>query len=133
MIRRRHRTMSIIPLPSMADIAFLLLIFFITTSILEMEREIPLALPEALSSKTETGKHIRLWINAGGELFFNDRKESLESLFLHARSTALSRPDIRALVNADSSLPYERVNGVLETLRDAGIYNVVLVSRKKTR
>jgi biopolymer transport protein ExbD len=133
MIKRRHRTLSIIPLPSMADIAFLLLIFFITTSILEIEREIPLALPEAVMSKTETRKHIKIWISPGGGLFYNNKFDSLENLYLHARYMVANRPDLRALISADRDLPYEFVNRTLETLRDAGVYNVVLISRKKSR
>ncbi len=133
MIRRKHRSMSIIPLPSMADIAFLLLIFFITTSILEIEREIPMSLPEAAMAKTETKKHIKIWIDGRGELYFNDKKDTLDNLYLHARYMVASRPDLRALISADRAIPFEYVNRTLETLRDAGIYNVVLISRKKSR
>jgi len=117
----------------MADIAFLLLIFFITTSILEIEREIPLALPEAATAKTETKKHIKIWIDGTGGLFFNDKKDSLDNLYLHARYMVSSRPDLRALISADRTIPFEYVNRTMETLRDAGIYNVVLISRKKIR
>jgi biopolymer transport protein ExbD len=37
------------------------------------------------------------------------------------------------MIGADAALPYRRVNDAMETLREAGVYNIVLLSRKGTR
>ena len=62
-IERRKRSRSFISVASMADIAFLLLIFFMVSSVLEMEKEIPINLPESRISKSETRKYFNIWIN----------------------------------------------------------------------
>jgi biopolymer transport protein ExbD len=123
--------MSMIPLPSMADIAFLLLIFFITSSILEMEKEIPVNLPESRIATSETKTHISLWIDRQGELFFDGKKGSLDNLRSFAQYRVSSNPETKALINADKSIPFEYVHQTMETLRDSGIYSIILISNKK--
>lgn len=45
--KKANRTSGEIPTSSMADIAFLLLIFFLTTTIFDEEKGLPVVLPEA--------------------------------------------------------------------------------------
>ncbi len=130
-IQRKQKPMSMIPLPSMADIAFLLLIFFITSSILEMEKEIPVNLPESRIATSETKAHISLWIDRQGELFFDGKKGSLDNLRSFAQYRVSSNPETKALINADKSIPFEYVHRTMETLRDSGIYSIILISNKK--
>ncbi len=130
-ITRKRKASSLISLPSMADIAFLLLIFFITASILDMEKEVPVRLPESRVSHTESRRSISIWLDTRGELFFNGERGTLQALQAFAAYRASAAPDLKALIHADRDLPFERVNVLLETLRDAGVYNIVLVSRKK--
>jgi len=132
-IQRKQKPMSMIPLPSMADIAFLLLIFFITSSILEMEKEIPVNLPEARVATSETKTHISLWIDGQGELFFDGKKGSLDNLRSFAQYRVSSNPETKALINADKSIPFEYVHRTMDTLRDAGIYSIILISNKKRK
>ncbi|MFW6089653.1 MAG: ExbD/TolR family protein [Gemmatimonadota bacterium] len=46
-LERKERVSDEIPTASMADIAFLLLIFFLTTTVFNEERGLPIVLPEA--------------------------------------------------------------------------------------
>ncbi len=132
-ILRKKTSMSLIPLPSMADIAFLLLIFFMVSSILEMEKEIPINLPESRISMTESTKYMNVWMNPAGDTFVNGEKVKLEKLYLYAKYKVTANPDVKALISADRSLPFKYVNSVMEVMRDAGIYNIVFVSKKKKK
>jgi len=46
-LERKERVSDEIPTASMADIAFLLLVFFLTTTVFNEERGLPIVLPEA--------------------------------------------------------------------------------------
>ncbi|HKK28077.1 MAG TPA: biopolymer transporter ExbD, partial [Gemmatimonadota bacterium] len=46
LLNRRERVDDEIPTASLADIAFLLLIFFLTTTVFNEERGLPIVLPE---------------------------------------------------------------------------------------
>jgi biopolymer transport protein ExbD len=47
LLQRKSKVSDEIPTASMADIAFLLLIFFLTTTVFEEEKGLPIVLPEA--------------------------------------------------------------------------------------
>jgi biopolymer transport protein ExbD len=114
----------------MADIAFLLLIFFMLSSILEMEKEIPIDLPGSRITKSETGKFFNIWITPDGTLIYDGKPGSLESLVSYARYRRSGNSDMRALINADRNTPYRQINSVLEALKEAGLHRIVMVSRK---
>ena len=129
-ITRRKKAGSLIPISSMADIAFLLLIFFLLSGIADMEKEIPLRIPRTGKPWTQEGKHFNIFITADNRYFFDSRYRSPQELEDYARYRLSIHPEIRAVIHADKGLPYHRVNIVLETLKEAGLYNIVFASRK---
>lgn len=133
LIERRQKPKGIVPLPSMADIAFILLVFFILTSTIDIERNIPVMLPEARATESETRKYFHVWLDAKGDCFVRGERMDREALYLAAKYRAADNPDVRAMIGADTNLPYRRVNEAMETLREAGVYNIVLLSRRESR
>lgn len=115
----------------MADIAFLLLIFFMLSSILEMEKEIPINLPESRVVRSETIKYFNIWITSDSTYLLDGKTGSPQSLIQYAKYRLSGNPEIKALINADRNLSYEHINSVLELLKEAGIRNIVLVCKKK--
>ena len=129
-IRRRQKSRSIIPVSSMADIAFLLLIFFILSSILEMEKEVPINLPESRISVSESKKFFNIFVTPDGHYIYDNRIDTLQNLRGYAIYKSSGNSDVKAMINADRELPFEYINNVMEVLRDSGVYNIVLVSKK---
>lgn len=132
-IERRKKSQSIIPVSSMADIAFLLLIFFMLSSIADADREIPIELPESRISIQENEKYFNVWITKEGDIYFSGRKGTLNALTTHASYRMMATPEIRALIRAQRNARYEYINGVLDALKEGGIHNVVLVSKKRQK
>ena len=60
-------------------------------------------------------------------------KDNLRNLVSYARYRISVNTDIKALISADRELPFEYINSAMEALKDAGVYNIVLVSKKKER
>jgi len=70
--KRKERTVSI-PTCSMADIAFLLLTFFLVTTSLDLDKGLGLTLPPKGAAKPVPKKNIAsLLINASGEVMLDE-------------------------------------------------------------
>jgi biopolymer transport protein ExbD len=58
LMRKKNRVSGEIPTSSMADIAFLLLVFFLVTTVFDEEKGLPLVLPETESEVEVSQKNI---------------------------------------------------------------------------
>ncbi len=130
-INRSKKSKFIIPVSSMADIAFLLLIFFMLSSIMDAEKEIALKLPTSETTKITKDKFLNVWINRNGDYFFDDKKNDISNLKTYAQSRLISNANIKALIRADKNIPYKKIDSVLKELKNAELYDIVLVSKKK--
>ncbi len=115
----------------MADIAFLLLIFFMLSAIVDMEKEIPLQLPESDIIESHSGGILSIWVTENGELFFDNKSDTLDNLPGFAEYSLAINPEVKALIIADKKVHFSRINSVMEALKSAELYNITLVSRKK--
>ena len=73
---RKSRASSDIPSSSLADIAFLLLIFFMVTTVFRKEKKQPIdwTQAEATNKIDEKRKNIlHIWVTSDGSIFINDR------------------------------------------------------------
>lgn len=131
MIERKHTSKGMIPLTSMADIAFILLIFFILTSTIDMDRSIPVNLPETETSAGGSYKFFHVWINSSGDTYLRGEKKTEDELIEFARYRSIDNPDVKGLIGADKGISFSRINRVMELMRDSGVYNIVLLTKKQ--
>lgn len=79
--RKQPQEEAEIPTASMADIAFLLIIFFMTTSIFARDKGLKLVLPEkGTEVKVKTTHLLKISINDKGEIFAGDQPTTLAQL-----------------------------------------------------
>jgi biopolymer transport protein ExbD len=130
-IPRKTGKVSFVPLSSMADIAFILLIFFILTAAVDMEKNIPVSLPVSSVSASPSGGYFHVWIDSSGAVHINGQPVSADDLVISAKSRAASNPTVRGLIGADRGVPFSAVNRVMEQLSDSGVYNITLLTKKK--
>ena len=77
---RKSKANSNVPDSSMADIAFLLLIFFMVTTVFQKDRKVDIVWPEAEATEKidEKLKNIlNIWVQRDGAIFINDRPLSM--------------------------------------------------------
>ena len=73
-LQRRHARMNAIPTASMGDIAFLLLIFFMVTTIFARETGLVVDLPRAeAGEKVDQELVAHIYINRQGQISIDDR------------------------------------------------------------
>ncbi len=82
LIGKKKKPSAEIPSSSLADIAFLLLIFFLVTTTIDMDKGINLTLPEKGGEqvKIKKGNIANLLINAAGQVLLDNEPISVEQI-----------------------------------------------------
>jgi biopolymer transport protein ExbD len=134
-IRRSARPLTpAIPTASMADIAFLLIIFFMVTTAYSIDRT-PMDLPETREQQqVPKGAAILAITRDGGFRFSAGEADSqpvadLDALAQAIRGVTAANSLHPFVIKADRLVPYGTIDQVLEQLRLAGAQNVSLLSR----
>ena len=118
--QRKNRVANAIPTVSMGDIAFLLLIFFMATTIFRLDQGLQIVLPRAQSIETPQRERVAsIWIDRAGRISINDRIVPLSDVEDLVKATLLERPDVVVALNADAQAPYGLVSDVIEALKNA--------------
>ena len=80
---RKSKASSEVPTSSLADIAFLLLIFFMVTTVFQNDRDRPIQWPEAGAAEKidEKQKNIlNVWMERDGSVYINDQVTQMEDV-----------------------------------------------------
>ena len=114
----RKRNRFIIPLNSMSDVAFLLLIFIMLVSLINYRKEVKIEYPEAeTAKKTSAEKNLEIWVDREGALYLDGLPSELGAIQNGIIDTYQTAPDTRIHIIADRDTPFEYVNRVLELLQ----------------
>jgi biopolymer transport protein ExbD len=121
-----------IPTCSMADIAFLLIIFFMLTTVFVTERGIQVVLPRAVATKKLPKKNIaHIWISSEGAISINDNLVKTEYVSpIMARKVQMN-PDVIVSIIMDKEGNYGVLSDVFEQLKDAKALKVSLATLKE--
>ena len=116
---RKSRVGAAVPTASMADIAFLLLVFFMVSTVFIRFRGIPVTLPEAERvEKLEMRRHVTsIWIGANGAVNIDDQAVPLQGVgpLIHAKLTA--NPRLIISIKGDGRAEFGTISDVLQELR----------------
>lgn len=113
----------------MADIAFLLLIFFMVTTIFKLEDGLTITLPRAETAiKQKRQMIMRVWIDAAGNISIQDKLVALEHIEEIMISSLAENPLLIIAFNADHRTPNGIVADVMEELKKANAVRVSFTS-----
>lgn len=130
-LKKRGKEMPGIMLSPMIDMMFLLLIFFIvSTMYLTEENTIPVKLPQAASSEQQNIKNISVTIKADGTYWIDGEQASEAKLIEWAKREKAANEKITAVVFADGAVQYNSVIHLLDILKSAGIKQTGLAVEK---
>ena len=107
-----------IPLNSMSDVAFLLLIFIMLVALINYRKEVKIEYPEAKTAlRTTAEKNLEVWIDSEGNIYLDGVDADLLALEQEIARLYTSAPDTRVHIIADRYTPYEYINSALEILQ----------------
>jgi biopolymer transport protein ExbD len=128
-ISKKQGVQNTIPTGSMADIIFLLLIFFMVTTIFKMEEGLPISLPRAeTGSELEREKLMNIWADRFNRVSINDKLVQVE--LIDAVVTRRFEENFGLIVafNVDRRTRYDLVSQIMDQLKEANAVNVTFVS-----
>lgn len=134
--RKRVRVVPEIPTASMADIAFLLIIFFLTSTSMNQDKGLSLYLPGMSDSKEVAKKNLcNVWINEADQVVIYE-DEQLKPIAFSALRGELERrlaenDKLIISVKSERKATYRTFVSVLDELKLAGATRISIASPEK--
>ena len=126
---RRLGVENKIPTASMADIIFLLLIFFMVTTIFKMEEGLPITLPRAESgADQERERLIHVWADRYSRISINDKLVNVDNIDAIIGAKLAENRGLIVAFNIDHRTRYGLVSDIIEQLKEANAVNVSFTS-----
>ncbi len=132
LVEKKKSRETEIPLASLADIAFLLLIFFLVTTTIDVDRGIGLTLP-AKGEETEVrSKNItNLLINAQGEVAIDGEPVAMSDVSQRIREMIVQNPQLIISVKTDRLTKYETYIQALDELKLANATRISIAEPER--
>ncbi len=130
---RRQDVPAEIPTSSMADVAFLLIIFFLVASFYSVTRGIQFSLPkhepEAFTVEPEAA--VLIEVAAAGTLRVDQRPMTLAELQPYLRERLSRNPGKPVILNTSPDADYSHMTDVFDELRQAGVRSIVIPTQSE--
>jgi biopolymer transport protein ExbD len=120
-MKLRKQKIDDIPQSSMSDVAFLLLVFFIATTIFNTEQGIPLSLPGKTSLTTQLNPKniLRLSSDPGGQIFIDDEPIAMHQIEAEVRTRLAENPNLVVAIETHPDGRYGVMVQVLDEVKQA--------------
>ena len=128
--RRKNRIQIQMPLTSLIDIVFLLLIYFLLTANFMVEEGIKIKLPQAKASAPQTEEVITIYVDKQGRAFLGTRELSYAGLFDRLREMIKHRTDKLVVVRADRAVILNKAVKIMDIAKAAGAERLCLATEK---
>lgn len=135
MLSRKRKDMGGIPTASMSDVAFLLLVFFLSTTKFDIKKGLGLVLPPASEKadkrvKLKDENITKVWIDSEGQITVIsggiDEQVSMNQLEAKIRKIVIGNPDMVISLKTDRKSKYKNMVIALDKLQAAGAEKISL-------
>ena len=120
-MQKKKEKQTDIPSSSMADIAFLLLVFFLLTTTIDMEKGLKLNLPDDdITTVMVHPKNLGdILINSYGQITYEDEDIELEQITQRIRKDILENPKLIIQIRISKEARYQHYIAVLDRVKAA--------------
>ncbi|MDX1683541.1 MAG: biopolymer transporter ExbD [Phycisphaeraceae bacterium] len=130
----RNRTGPTLPLSGLVDILFLLIIFFMTTSVFkEQERFVDVSLPATEAGDNQTARRapVLITVTEEGGLFIGQTEHTLATLRETLGHLAENYPDETVVIRGDRQSRLGLSVQVMDAAYGAGLRNVMIATHRQ--
>ena len=124
--KKKSKAFTDIPTASMPDIVFMLLLFFMVTTVFRQFTGLPIDLPIAKRiKKLEAKKNVaNIWANAEGEISIDDKLVTVGNVAQIMYQKALENPRLVVSLKFDQATKMGLITSIQEKLRDANTLKI---------
>ncbi len=131
-LKKRGQSAPQLMLSPMIDMIFLLLIFFIVSTMYMSElRTIPVKLPVATETQSQSAAKFSVTVKRDGVYWLQDKLIKENELMEKAKEERKRDENFAVIIRADEGVPYRAVIHLLDSFRKAGISRVGLATDKE--
>jgi biopolymer transport protein ExbD len=128
--RRRPREQVQVPLTSLIDMVFLLLIYFLLTTNFMVEEGIDIKLPKAKAATPRSEEVLTVNVDRKGHIFIDGMELAENVLLDRLREMLGKRADKLVVVKADRDVVLDKAVKVLDLAKAAGAERLSLATEK---
>lgn len=135
-LKRKSKVASAIPDSSLADMAFLLLIFFMVSTTFKREATREYVAPEAESTqkREEPRKDVlHVYIEKDGSVYINDARLNMDQVSEIVRPLYAENRALILQLRADRDVPYSTIDQVQKEFQQAGAVRLVFYTDLEQR
>jgi biopolymer transport protein ExbD len=131
--RKKGGVSHSIPTGSMADITFLLLIFFMVSTVFVRFRVSGIIMPKAEKvEELKKRRHINyLWVSADRKIYIDDKLATLDQVAGIFYIRRVKDPRMVVSLKCDYRAPYGLISRVMEELRDADALRINFATNRE--
>jgi biopolymer transport protein ExbD len=133
---QRHNlsTLSEINITPLLDLAFvLLIIFMITTPLLENSMNLIIPSSGAATAPVKTGQVQTISIDRREQIKINDRTVPLADLVTRLNELKRANPEVAIVIRPDRDLPVQKLVSLMDALQRAQINKVGIATKAETK
>jgi biopolymer transport protein ExbD len=128
--KRKKRYSVQMPITSLIDIVFMLLIYFLLTTNFMVDEGIKIKLPQAKAAAPQTEETITVFVDAQGRAFLGEEEVALDRLFNRIKARIGSKTDELVVVRADRTVILNKAVKVMDIAKAAGAGRLCLATEK---
>ena len=128
--KRRERIKVQVPLTSLIDIVFLLLIYFLLTTNFMVDEGIKIKLPQARAAAPQTEEVITVYVDQQGRAFLGTEEVSIARLFDRLKEMIGSCENKLVVIRADRAVILNKAVKVMDIAKAAGAGKLCLATEK---
>ena len=123
-----------IPITNLVDVLFLLVVFFMVSTVLSYDRGIGVKLPETKGAGTISNKGVSILVDKAGKVFVDGTEVTLDRLagVVKERQRLMGE---NVILKSDRDTRYQAIADVMDRLLDIGVTDISLpiLQRSETR
>lgn len=130
-LKNRKKNEIGIMISPMIDMSFLLLVFFIVTTMNMSEvQTVSVQLPAATQAQTQQESRFNVAVREDGSLYLGTKPITREALLARAKEAAAKDPQFSLVIYGDGRTAYQTILSLLDDCKAAGIVRVGLAAEK---
>jgi biopolymer transport protein ExbD len=133
-IIRRYKEPAEIPTASTADIAFLLILFFMVTTVFRATTlHLTIKLPEATSTERILIRRniSHVWVDVNSKIYIDDHVVSSEMVGGKMAQKVWDNPELNTVLKVDETVRFGVVDGILDQLKEAKAFRITFASERR--